>query len=375
MLRIGIDGDTLGRKRTGDESYLVGLLNGLLRVDHENEYTLYVRDPAVVRREFGAPANWRLQRVRPTSIWLRYPLGLPLALRRNPVDLLHVQYFVSPFCRCPVVITVHDISFAVRPEYFTWKDRRLLNLLVPRGLRRADRIITDTEYTKHDLSRVYGLDPRRIAVIPLAAHPRYCRLDEARCRQMIAQRHTTDQGFILYVGTLQPRKNVATLINAYASFRRRTGLPHKLLMVGKPKYKYESVFDAIRASRYEDDILLAGFVPDEELPIYYNAADLFVFPSLYEGFGLPVLEAMACGTPVISSTASCLPEVAGDAALLAAPDEPEEFRRHMEDVLGKDGVAADLRERGLRRAAEFSWDRTARDTLAVYRDLVCNRST
>ena len=368
-LKIGIDGDTLGRKRTGDESYLASLMRGLGRVDADNEYTVYVRDPDAVEPGFPDLGDWRFKQVSPTSIWLRYPLGFPLALRKNPVDILHVQYFVSPFCKCPVVVTVHDISFAVRPEYFTRKDRLLLGMLVPKGLRRADRVITDTQYSKQDLVRVYDIDPERIEVIPLAADPRYRVLDRDQCQATVSKRHDFSEPFILYVGTLQPRKNVAVLIEAYAMFRRRSGFKHKLLLVGKPKYKYESVFEAIRKSGYEDDIIFAGFVPDEDVPVYYNAADIFVFPSLYEGFGLPLLEAMACATPLISSTSSCLPEVAGEAALLADPEDPEQFAEHLENILSDETLAKEMREKGLRRAAEFSWDRTAQDTLAVYRKL------
>lgn len=369
-LRIGIDGDTLGRKRTGDESYLASLMRALGRVDPVNDYTVFVRDADAVAQQFSTLSAWRFRPVRPKSIWLRYPLGFPAALRRQRLDLLHTQYFVPPFCRCPAVVTVHDISFAVRPEYFTLKDQVLLKTLVPTALRRARRVITDTEYTRRDLVRVYGVDPNHIAVIPLAADPRYRVLDRAACRAAITARHDAPQGFILYIGTLQPRKNVETLVRAYAQFRRRTGLPHKLLIVGKPKYKFEAVFTAIRESGYEADIRITGFVPDDELPQYYNAADVFVFPSRYEGFGLPVLEAMACGTPVISSSASCLPEVVADAGLLADAEAPDEFADAMERVLGDPALAAQLGERGRRHAAGFTWDRTARETLAVYADVV-----
>lgn len=372
-LRIGLDGDTLGRKRTGDESYLASLMRGLGRVDDTNDYVVYVRDPAKVSPSFEELARFAFRRVAPQSIWLRFPIGFPLALRRDPVDLLHVQYFVPPAAPCPVVVTVHDISFAVRPDFFTRKDRFLLKTLVPWSLRRAARIITDVEYTKEDLVRMYGLSPENIEVIPLAADPRYHPMDRARCRQIVAERHGFSGPFVLYVGTLQPRKNVATLIRAYGMFRERTGLPHKLVLTGKPKYMYQSVLDALNEAGYPDDIVLTGFLADADLPIYYNAAAVFAFPSLYEGFGLPVLEAMACGTPVISSNVTSLPEVAGDAALLVDPREPEAFCDALIQVLGNEEVANRLSRRGLEQAARFTWERTARETLAVYRD-VLNRA-
>ncbi|MBI4581052.1 MAG: glycosyltransferase family 4 protein [Planctomycetes bacterium] len=392
--RIGLDGDTLGRNRTGDESYLASLMRALARIDDRNDYRVYVRDAEAVGRLFGGKETgdrsqesgekrqteenglprFTFRTVRPRSIWLRHPVGFPLALRRDPVDLLHVQYFVPPFCRCPVVITVHDISFAARPEFFTLRDRLLLSALVPPSLRRADRIITDARHTKNEFVRIYGLDPARIEVIPLAADPRYRVMDADACRGFVRQRHGLDApglsaskaSFILYVGTLQPRKNPHTLIDAYAMFRRRSGLPHKLLIVGKLKYKYGPVFDAIARSGVEQDIIFTGFVPDDDLPRYYNAADLFVFPSQYEGFGLPVVEAMACGTPVITTNVSSLPEVAGDAAILVDPLDAEAFCEAMTRVLTEPQIARELRDAGLAQAASFSWDRTARETLAVY---------
>jgi glycosyltransferase involved in cell wall biosynthesis len=175
-----------------------------------------------------------------------------------------------------------------------------------------------------------------------------------------------DSPYVLYVGTLQPRKNVKMLIDAYTMMRRKTGIGHKLLMIGKPKYRFAPVFDAIKASGFENDILFTGFVTDDDLPMYYNAAEVFVFPSRYEGFGLPVLEAFGCGTPVITTTSSSLPEVAGDAAVLVDPYDTEALADAMENVLGNEKLRTKLRADGLARAAEFSWERTARMTMDVY---------
>jgi glycosyltransferase involved in cell wall biosynthesis len=368
ILRIALDGDTLGRKRTGDESYLASLMLGLGSADARNEYVVFTRDPEREARRFAVldGDRWRFRRVGPNSVWLRHPLGLPRALRRERPDVFHAQYFLPPRCRCRCVLTVHDISFAVRPEYFTLRDRVFLGALVPSALRRAARVITDTEYTRADLLSRYRLDPARISVIPLAADARHQPLDRERCRAEIRRRHGFDTPFILFVGTFQPRKNLSTLVRAYGMLRERAALPHKLLVVGKPKYMYEAIHQAIRDTRCEPHVVFAGFVDDADLPTYYNAADVFAFPSLYEGFGLPVVEAMQCGTPVVCSSASCLPEVAADGALLVDPHQPEAFREALERVLTDAAFAENLRERGLRRAAQFSWERTARETLRVY---------
>lgn len=342
-------------------------MRALSRVDGTNEYQVFVRDAAGAAAQFPALRGFSFREVWPSSIWFRHPIGFPIALRRCRPDVLHVQYFVPPLMRCPVVVTVHDVSFAVRPEYFSRRDRLMLGALVGPSLRRAAWVITDTQYTRADLVATYELDPARIAVIPLAADPRYRPLDPDECLAAVSARHGLPGPFILYVGTLQPRKNVANLVRSYGMLRRRTGLPHKLLIAGKPKYMFEDVFLAIEQCGYADDVVFAGFVPDEDLPLYYSAAAAFAFPSRYEGFGLPVLEAMACGTPVVCSNASCLPEVAGDAALLADPERPEEFCEALQRVLTDPSLAGSLRQRGLCRAAEFSWDRTARETLEIYR--------
>lgn len=371
-IHVAIDGDTLGRKRTGDESYLASLMRGLGRIDPQNRYTIFVRDPENVAKMFAVPDNWTFQQVKPASIWIRHPITFPLALRKQRPDVLHAQYFIPPGCPCPVVLTVHDISFAVRPQLFTLRDRFLLSSLVPPAMRQAKVVITDTEYTKQDMINTYQLSPEKIAVIPLASDPRYVELDREACRAEIAQRHGAEQGFILYVGTFQPRKNLSTLVKAYAKFRDKTKLPHKLIVVGRPKYRFASDFDVIAQSGYSDDVILAGFQPDDDLPLYYNAADVFVFPSRYEGFGLPLVEAMSCGTPVISSSSSCLPEVAGDGALLADPDDVDGFAAHLETVLGDQHTADALRERGRQRAKDFSWDRTAEETRALYYQVAQN---
>ena len=369
-LRIGLDGDVLGRRRTGDESYLVSLMRGLHGIDNDNEYVVYVRDAEAVANLFPELSRFGFENVRPRSIWLRYAMGLPWLLRRRPVDLLHVQYFIPPMTPCPTVLTIHDLSFVVHPEFFSRRDRLLLQRLVPRSIKRADRIITDMDVTKQDMVRIYDVDPERIEVIPLAADPRYGPLDRGRCRESVAKSFGIDGPFVLYVGTFQPRKNVEPLIRGYTLMREGSDLSHKLVLVGKPKHQYESVFEAIETSPFRDDIILTGFVEDDDLPVLYNAADVFVFPTLFEGFGLPVVEAMACGTPVITTNVSCLPDVSGEAAMLVDPNDPEAFATAMTNVLSDEAVARQMTERGFARAAGYSWERTARETVAVYRKVI-----
>jgi glycosyltransferase involved in cell wall biosynthesis len=211
-----------------------------------------------------------------------------------------------------------------------------------------------------------------VSVIPLAAGRHYRPLDEAEIYPAL-KRHHIEFPYILYVGSIEPRKNLPRLLVAYAHLRRRGSTRWRLVVAGPRKWKSGPVYDAVARLELAEHVHFAGFVPEADLPALYNGADLFAFPSLYEGFGLPVLEAMACGTPVVTANTSSLPEVAGAAALLVDPSDVEEIAGALRRVLEDPALARDLRERGLARAAQFSWERTARATVAVYEKVLGNR--
>lgn len=295
----------------------------------------------------------------------------PLALRRDSIDLLHALAFAGPVSiSIPWVVTVYDLSFVRYPQSFNTANRLYLNWAVRHSLQSADRVIAISESTKRDLVTFFGAAPDNISVVYCGLDPAFSAAhDRAEIDLLRARRHLPEH-FILFVGTIEPRKNVARLIRAFARAKRTAHLPHALVLVGARGWKYAEVDAVIEQEGMVNDVIFAGYVPQEELPIWYRAADLFVYPSLYEGFGLPPLEAMASGTPVVTSSASSLPEVVGDAALIVAPDDEtalaDAIIRGVSDRVLRD----ELRTRGFIQAGKFSWKRTARETIDVYQTVL-----
>lgn len=261
-----------------------------------------------------------------------------------------------------MVVTIHDLSFLEYPHAFSWRVRTMLTTLVPGSVKRAARVIAVSEWTKQDLIRRFGVPAEKIAVTPEAPPPGFQRLPEA---QRLPLPPGVAEPFVLAVGNLEPRKNLARLIEAFG-LTVRQGFRGQLVLVGKAQRRAGDVQRAVRESGVESRVVFTGFVSHDDLTLLYNRASLFVYPSLYEGFGLPPLEAMACGCPVLASNATAMPEVLGDAALLVNPLSVEELAQGMMAVLDHPELAAGLREIGLRRAASYTWEATAARTREVY---------
>jgi glycosyltransferase involved in cell wall biosynthesis len=239
--------------------------------------------------------------------------------------------------------------------------------MMPRFLRAAHKIIAISECTKQDAVRLYGIEETKITVIHGGVDS-YFSPASPEAAAAVRLRYNLPERYILYVGTIEPRKNLITLLEAYRALRNReTGV--KLVIVGKKGWRYENFFEKLEEIGLEDDVVFPGFVPDQDLPAVYTMADVFAFPSLYEGFGLPVLEAMACGTPVVCSNTSSLPEVAGKAAVLVSPQDVRGWREALDRILTSDELRADLRQHGLRQAAGFTWESAARKTCDAYREV------
>ena len=260
--------------------------------------------------------------------------------------------------------TLHDLIFRFYPQTHKPLNRWFLTLMMPRFLRAVDAVIAVSDCTKRDAVRLYGLDEAKIKVIHEGVNPRFCTAPPEAI-SVVRQKYGLPKDFILSVGTIEPRKNLTSLLEAYRVLRDRRG-ECKLVIVGQKGWLYEGFFRRLRELGLKDEVIFPGFVPDEDLPALYSAADLFVFPSLYEGFGLPVLEAMACGAPVITSNTSSLPEVAGDAALLVDPTSIEALTHAMRNVLESKQLRDELSAKGYEQAAKFNWESAARETLAVY---------
>lgn len=295
---------------------------------------------------------------------------LPLELVRERADLLHALAFVSPLAwRGKSVVTVYDLSFLRFPEVYNRSNRLYLGTFTPPSLRRAERVITISEDARRDVIELCGVAPERVTAILLAADARFAPAGAADV-EAFRRRQGLPERFVLYQGTLQPRKNVETLVRAYALLRSQGNDDHILVLAGPRGWQHEPIFDLIRQLGLEGAVMFPGFVPDDDLPLWYSSATVFAFPSRYEGFGLPLLEAMACGTPVVSSNASSLPEVVGDAGLLVDPSDAEGLSGSLRRLLEDEALRSSLSAAGRARAQTFSWRRTASETVQVYREVL-----
>jgi glycosyltransferase involved in cell wall biosynthesis len=293
--------------------------------------------------------------------------------KADRADLLHVQYTAPLFPTVPVVVTIHDVSFLERPQYLTWSRARQLRWSVRRTVERAAKIITVSEFSRQGIARAYGLDPRDIVVTPNASQDHFRPVNRDMARRQVAERLGVQRPFLLNVGDLHPRKNQIGLVQAFrALLDAHPELPHMLLMVGKHTWFAPRVIEEVRRNGLEERVVFTKFVDDDFLPTIYNAADLFVFPSHYEGFGLPAIEAMACGRPVVCSDATALPEVVDGAAILFPPDSVGEQMRAMRDVLLDQELARRLEKKSLQRAKFFDWRETAQRTLDVYQEVAAS---
>jgi glycosyltransferase involved in cell wall biosynthesis len=368
-VHIAIDAHSVGTGLAGNETYAANLVEALAEVDRENRYTIYVTKAEAEARFGGRWGNVSVRRTAPHTPLLRIPLTLSAELRRRPVDLLHVQYTAPPLAPCPVVATIHDLSFEHIPETFKRRSRVQLRLTVRATARRAAHVIAPSEYTRRDLVETYGLDPARVTAIPLAVAPRFRPVGDAAELARVRERYGIAGEYVLAVGSIQPRKNLARLVRAYSALRRargRSNLP-QLVLVGKKAWLYGDTLTAIEEEKLGDSVVLTGYVSEGDLPALYAGALLFAYPSFYEGFGLPPLEAMSCGVPVLTGNRTSLPEVVGDAGLTVDPFDTGALADGLARLIDDDALRTRLRERGLQRARSFDWRDTARMTLQVYR--------
>jgi glycosyltransferase involved in cell wall biosynthesis len=280
-------------------------------------------------------------------------------------ELFHAtEHLLLPLRSTPTVLTVHDLIFRYLPEHHKPLNRWYLNLTMPLYCRRAGHIITVSEHSKRDLISAYGIAEEKITVVYEAAAPRF-RPQPSQVVADVRARYGLPERYLLFVGTIEPRKNLSRLLDAFEAICA-DGLTDGWVIVGRRGWLYGDFFARLESSPVREAILLPGYVPDEDLPAFYAGAQALVLPNVYEGFGLPVLEAMACGTPTVASNASCIPEIGGEAALYFDPLDVEAMADAVRRLLHDAGLQGELRARGLAQAARFSWGRAASETRAVY---------
>jgi len=366
-MRIAIDAHSVGTQLAGNETYATNLIEALAEIDQVNQYTLYVTRQSAIDRFANRWPNFKVKRTLPHTPLVRIPITLSAELRKNPVDVLHVQYTAPPLTPCPVIATIHDLSFEHLPETFNRRSRAQLRLTVRHTARRAARILTLSEFSRRDISETYKIDLDRIAVTPAAASPHFAPITSEAELEGVRQKYGIQREYILSLSSIQPRKNLVRLIEAYSYLHEHKGsdLP-PLVIAGKKGWLESEVFRVAKQSAAANDIVFTGYVSEAELPALYSGALCFVYPSYFEGFGLPVVEAMQCGTPVIVGNRTSLPEVVGDAGILIDPFNHKDIANAIARLLSNPGARDELRELGIERAKAFNWLETARQTLQVY---------
>ncbi len=372
--RIGVDGRPLFfGQQTGVSRYLRNLLDAMLCQETGLDIVLYVH---AAPPNSAVPPAWRNAGIRvaasPASrqkrLWENFTL--PRALRRDGADLYFSPAYVLPIrLPCPGVVTIHDISYQVHPEWFPPVRSRYVRLLSRRSARRARLILTVSEFSKTEICRHYGIPPSRVRAIHEAAERRFFEPVSEETVNEVRSTYALPEVFILYVGSLHQRRQIPEMMAALTRLHREGGFRHRLVLVGHNNYYPPlDVSDLIQSAGAKDIVQYLEFVPEKDLPPLYAAADFVVYISRYEGFGLPVLEAMAMGKPVVTAGVNALAEVADDAALLVDPTSTDEIARAFRRLAEDTGLRENLVQRGRKRAASFSWEKAATETLACFRE-------
>ncbi len=367
--RIGINAhlisDEASYRRAGIHQYIAQVLHHLPPVSPDSQYVLFSRHATGLADKAGFEvqgSRWPTERRLVRIAWEQ--TAWPLLAAHGNLDLLHSMAFVTPLLSSiPSVITVFDLSFMHYPDNFPTLQRRYLQSQTARSCRKARRVITISESGRQDVHQMFQVPLERIDVVLPGVKSQYRPLPAGEVAEF-RRREELPQKVILHVGTLQPRKNIPILLEALARLNRPDIL---LVLAGGKGWLYEDIFARVVELGLEDQVRFTGYVDDESLPLWYNSASLLLFPSVYEGFGMPVVEAMACGTPVIAARSSSIPEAGGEAALYFNPNDVEELITHVTAVLDDDDLAVSMREKGLIQARRFSWQKAGEETARVYR--------
>ncbi len=368
VVRIGIDASRATvRDRTGTENYSLRLLSELLQLDANNEFVLYFRDQPDPKLAVPDRDGVTCRVMTFPRLWTHVRLSWEMLT--NSLDVLFVPAHVLPVIHPPhTVVTIHDLGYLYHRHAHRTVDWLHLHASTLYNARSATKVIADSEATRRDLVEKYSIDADKIVTIYLAHDENFRPVEDPNVVSAALERYGIEGEYFLCLGTMQPRKNLSGALSAYAMMRRLSDVKHKLVVAGKRGWLSEAIVKKARALGIENEVIFTGYVAEEDLPAVLGGATALVFMSLYEGFGLPALEAMACGTPVIASNVSSLPEVVGDAGILLDPQDIASVSSAMTRIATEPGLRAELSGRGLERARLFSWRRCAEETLQVLRE-------
>lgn len=363
---IGIDAHHAEKDGSGNCTYTRGLLLALKQIDRKNDYYLYVTNKKhPFFKNFEGIHNFHIKSLNLKNPIFRIPILLSLRSFLDGLDVLHVQYIAPPIHKGKLVLSIHDLAFFHYTETFSPFERFRSKLLIPWNAKKAQKIITCSEYSKNDIIRLCGVSPEKVEVIYYGA-PSFDLT--RRIDRKDLKRWGIEGRYIFSLSRLNARKNLNFLTQAFDRIKERGYKDLKLVIGGKKDVLFDKIEKTLENSPYKNDIILTGFIPDEDLPIFYSTAEVFVYPSLFEGFGFPPLEAMAFGCPVITSNVTSLPEITGNAALLIEPTSVTAMEKAILEIIENRKFREELIQKGKERVKLFNWKETARKTLEGYKD-------
>lgn len=386
-MRIGIDATALPSRPVGAGNYIIQLIRAISQHIAINdslpdssqpdglEFVIFVQRSRLDLLRVEETQSLHLvvlPNLSPSMRLLWEQISLPGLAKSHQLDLLHSLHYTMPLAYPGrTVVTIHDMTFFLFPHYHTLLKRYFFRFFIRTSSHQAVALIADSESTRQDAIRLVGVPPGKIYTAQLGVTQEFRPIQDHMILLAARQKYHLPERFLLYVGMIEPRKNLSTLLQAYATIADQ--IPdHRLVVVGPKGWMVENILQQTERLNISDKVHFTGYVEQADLPLLYNMADVFIYPSVYEGFGLPILEAMACGTPVITSNVSSMPEIVGDAGIQLAPSDSQALARSLLELINDPVIRQRLSKKGLERAAAFTWDRTAEKTIAVYRQVLCH---
>jgi len=379
-MKIGIDITTLlvENYKVGIPWYAYRLIKNIEKIDKTNLYVLYACSTTKYKKKFDLKKEFKSENFH---IQVKFfhrrifnyavQIFLPIEFFFGRFDIIHTLHPFSPInLYGKQVVTIHDLTPLINPDWFHQLYDKEFRFIISKAIKRTDVIITVSHSTKRDLINFFNVNPEKIKVIYLAPDETYRRIEDDEAITQVKKKYKITKKYLLFVGTIEPRKNLVRLLNVFKKIKNKLS-DYQLVITGKIGWKTKIFFETLEniPERIKNDIIITGYVSQDDLPLLYNGCDIFIYPSLYEGFGFPVVEAMRCGVPVITSNVSSMPEVAGDAAILVNPENEEEIGNAIIRLIEDRELREELKKRGLERSKMFSWKKTAIETLKVYKEL------
>lgn len=360
-MKIGFELSFFSTKKTGVDYYAYNLIRALSKIDKENQYYLYL-DPLFFPQFSNLGENFFLRKAntRNRLTWVQFVL--PFQLHKEKIDILHCPAYIAPLFTffTKTIITIHDMSTFLFPKRFTLAHNLYYYIFVPLSCWKAKKIIAVSENTKKDIIKIFKIPASKIEVIYEGIEPIY---------HPVERDNSLPYPYLLFCGTLEPRKNISTLLDAFSLIKDKIK-EYKLVIVGKKGWLYQEIFEKVKKLKLEDRVIFKGYLQTQQLPSVYSNASLFIYPSFYEGFGFPPLEAMACGVPVITSNTSSLPEVCGDAGIMINPENPFEIAQKIIEVINDKKLKEEMIKKGFQQVKKFQWEKAAFNTLKLYQKCV-----